>query len=151
MNATLSQAESVDPCFVVERRSIHDHCRYEEDIHKWIESEKMKRDLGEAAIRQWVRDHWDNYLRARWIEHLEGKCFWIELDRGDFGLLKRQIRDRHQLLEPIFEKIKKGQENLNVILWSNVEQKLPDPVREILLLLDCNGRRLKHRFDEPNS
>lgn len=148
MNA-LSANTGFDPCFVVERQSIHVHCRSEEEKHKWIESEKARYDLGEAAVRQWVRDHWDDYLRARWIEHLEGKCFWIELDHKDFGLLQRHIRDRHELFEPILEKLKKGQENLNVIVWSKDENKQFDPIERILIDLDCNSRRLRHRFDEP--
>nr|MBA3544497.1 hypothetical protein [Chthoniobacterales bacterium] len=48
--------------------------------HKWIESEKAGHDLGEAAIRRWVQFHWWGYLRARWLEHLQGKRFWFELD-----------------------------------------------------------------------
>src|SRR4051812_36825629 len=47
---------------------------------RWIESEKPGHDLGEAAIRRWVRCHWRGYLRARWLEHLQGKRFWVELD-----------------------------------------------------------------------
>ena len=49
--------------------------------HKWIQSEQAGRDPRDAAIRQWAQEHWWGYLRARWMEHLQGKYFWIELDR----------------------------------------------------------------------
>ena len=79
---------------------------------KWIESEKAGCDLGEAAIRKWVKDHWWGYLRARWIEHLQGKTFWMELDRGDFGLLQRRFQEKALLLDRILDRLKAGQENL---------------------------------------
>ncbi|MGL4419666.1 MAG: hypothetical protein ACRCZF_03280, partial [Gemmataceae bacterium] len=71
----------------VPRLSIYHDSQHEADKFKWIESEKAGFDLGETAIKRWVRDHWCVYLRAKWLEHLQGTCFWVELDRGDFGLL----------------------------------------------------------------
>ena len=85
---------------------------------KWIESEKAGCDLGEAAIRRWVQCHWWGYLRARWLEHLQGKRFWVELDRGDFGLLERRFHDNTLLLDRILDRLKAGQENLDIICWA---------------------------------
>src|SRR3954470_5989687 len=99
-------------------KSVHAACVEEEDRHKWIESEKAGYDLGESAIRRWVNDHWTGYLRARWVEHLQGKCFWIELDRGDYGLLQRKFEDQRQLLDAILDRLKSGKENLDVIVWA---------------------------------
>ena len=82
---------------------------------KWIESEKAGFDLGEAAIRRWVQCHWWGYLRARWLEHLQGKRFWVELDRGDFGLLQRKFVENSLLLDRILDRLKAGQENLDII------------------------------------
>jgi uncharacterized protein (DUF2249 family) len=130
------------------RRSVHLECQAEENKHRWIESEKAKQDLGEASVRQWVRDHWDNYLRARWIEHLEGKFYWIELDRDDFGLLQH-IPQQGELFETIVNKLKAGEENLTIINWWKNKGRCCEPVHEILELLDCNSRRLRHRFEEP--
>jgi hypothetical protein len=114
---------------------------------RWIESEKAGRDLGEAAIRRWVQCHWWGYLRARWLEHLQGKKFWVELDRGDFGLLQRKFHDNTLLLDRILDRIKAGQENLDIIHWA-LEWNIPmDPVLQILESLDINSRRLAHRFD----
>ena len=35
------------------------------DCYKWIESERAGYDLGEQAIRRWIKEHWSGYLRAR--------------------------------------------------------------------------------------
>lgn len=115
--------------------------------YKWIESEKAGRDLGEAAIRSWVRDHWWGYLRARWLEHLQGKRFWVELDRVDFGLLQREFKDSGLLLDRILDRLKSGKENLDVILWAQHWGIPIQPVLQILEALDINSCRLAHRFD----
>ena len=131
----------------VDRRSVYQDCEEEAARFKWIESEKAGRDLGESAIKRWVKDHWWGYLRARWLEHLQGNCFWIELDRGDFGLLQTQFQDRHEILDPILDKLKSGQENLDIICWAHTWGIAMEPVLEILEALDINSRRLAHRFD----
>jgi hypothetical protein len=131
----------------VQKCSIYEDCQHEEARHKWIESEKAGQDLGEGAVRQWVKQHWTGYLRARWLEHLQGGKFWIELDRGDYGLLAQRFQDRSLLLDRILDRLKTGQENLRVILWA-IDWHLPmGDVLEILTALDINSRRLSHRFD----
>ncbi len=127
--------------------SIYEDCQREAARHRWIESEKAGRDLGEVAVHHWVKQHWGGYLRARWLEHLQGKTFWIELDRGDFGLLRERFQDKALLLDRILDRLKNGQENLHVILWA-IDWNLPmADVLEILTALDINSRRLAHRFD----
>src|ERR1700741_4122325 len=108
--------------------------------YKWIESEKAGFDLGEAAIRRWVQFHWCGYLRARWLEHLQGTRFWVELDRGDFGLLQRRFQDSTLLLDRILDRLKAGQENLDIILWAQDWNIGMEPVFEILEALDINSR-----------
>ena len=113
---------------------------------KWIESEKAGRDLGDSAIRRWIQHHWWGYLRARWLEHLQGKRFWVELDRGDFGLLQRRFVDESLLLDRILDRLKEGKENLDIIVWAQEWGISIDPVLEILEALDINSRRLAARF-----
>src|SRR5690349_19601456 len=93
------------PYEAADRRSIYTDCENEAAIFKWIESEKAGRDLGEWAIKRWVQDHWCGYLRAKWLEHLQGKCFWIELDRGDYGLLLRAFQEQRALLDQILNRL----------------------------------------------
>jgi len=131
----------------MDKASVYTESEQEALKYKWIESEKAGKDLGEDAIRRWVKQHWWGYLRARWLEHLQGRCFWVELDRGDFGLLQREFHDNTLLLDRILDRLKSGQENLDIILWA-LNWGLPiTPVLQILEALDINSRRLAHRFD----
>jgi hypothetical protein len=131
----------------MDKSSVYSDCEQEALRYKWIESEKAGHDLGEDAIRLWVKRHWWGYLRARWLEHLQGKRFWVELDRGDFGLLQREFHDNTLLLDRILDRLKSGQENLDIIIWA-MNWGLPmTPVLQILEALDINSRRLSHRFD----
>jgi hypothetical protein len=131
----------------MQKCSVYEDCEREAERYKWIESEKAGYDLGEVAIRGWVKEHWSGYLRARWLEHLQGKTFWIELDRGDFGLLERAFQDRPLLLDRIIDRLKSGQENLNIILWAQDWRVPMEDTLAILEALDINSRRLAHRFE----
>ena len=131
----------------MEKSSVYTDGEQEALRFKWIESEKAGCDLGEAAIRRWVKCHWWGYLRARWLEHLQGKRFWVELDRGDFGLLQRRFHDNTLLLDRILDRLKAGQENLDIICWAQAWGIPIEPVLQILEALDINSRRLEHRFD----
>jgi hypothetical protein len=126
----------------MEQASLFADCEQEVQRFKWIESERAGRDLGESAIRKWIQQHWWGYLRARWLEHLEGRRFWKELDRGDFGLLQRRFHENELLLDRILDRLKAGQENLDIICWA-IDWGIPmQPVLEILETLDINSRRL---------
>lgn len=129
------------------KRSLYREVVEEENRHKWIESEKAGYDLGEKCVRQWVADHWNGYLRAKWVEHLQGKHFWVELDRGDFGLLQRRFSEQRELLDVILSQLAGGKENLDVIAWALANNISLEPVFEILEALDINSRRLSRWFD----
>src|SRR3989454_5525812 len=131
----------------MEKSSVYIDGEQEALRFKWIESEKAGHDLGEFAIRRWVQNHWWGYLRARWLEHLQGSRFWVELDRGDFGLLQRHFHDNTLLLDRILDRFKVGQENLDIIIWAMNWGMPMTPVLQILEALDINSRRLAHRFD----
>ena len=99
------------------RQSVHECCEEEAQRHKWIESEKAGRDLGNWAILCWIRYHWNGFLRARWLEHLQGRTFWYELDRDDYGLLQRAFRGS-AIIDEILHRLKAGKENLDVLNWA---------------------------------
>ena len=132
------------------RMSLHQCGEEEAQRFKWIESEKAGRDLGETAIRTWIRHHWNGFLRQRWLDHLQGKTFWIELDQGDFGLLQHAFR-ASPLIDPILEQFKDGRENLDIILWARTNHEPMSDVLEILETLDVNSRRIECRFDPRSS
>jgi hypothetical protein len=127
------------------RLSVHRIGEEEAQRYKWIESEKAGRDLGESAIRFWVREHWNGFLRARWLEHLQGRTFWIELDHNDYGLLQREFQDSG-LIDEILDMLKSGLENLNVLNWAIDSHLAMDEVLEILEMLDINSRRIECQF-----
>jgi hypothetical protein len=133
----------------VEKHSVYADSEREAERYKWIESEKAGCDLGEGAIRRWVKDHWCGYLRSRWLEHLQGRRFWVELDRGDFGLLQREFGSDQLLLDRILDRLKAGQENLDIICWARQFNIPAERVLDILEALDINSRRLAHRFESP--
>jgi hypothetical protein len=119
-------------------------------VFKWIESEKAGKDLGEDAIHRWVKEHWWGYLRARWVEHLHGRRFWVELDRNDYGLLQREFMDQEVLLDRILDRIKAGHENLDIILWAQTFGLPMEQVFYILERIDINSRRLACKFASGN-
>jgi hypothetical protein len=133
----------------MQKASVYAEGEQESLGHVWIESEKAGWDLGEAAVRRWVRRHWPGFVRARWLEHLQGKRFWIEMDRGDFGLLQRRFPEDALLVDRILDRLAAGQANLDILLWA-IDWGIPrDRVIAILEVLD-GGRRLAHRFDIPD-
>ena len=145
-----SSSLTISSLSVESRMSLHRCGEEEAQRYKWIESEKAGRDLGETAIRRWIGEHWNGFLRHRWLEHLQGKTFWIELDQGDFGLLRTAFQES-PLIDPIIDHLKHGRENLDVILWA-LKNRLPmNDVLEILLALDVNSRRIECRFDPRRS
>ena len=150
MNATLSMNASTDGPAAwtrpVATKSVYSDCIEEENRHKWIESEKAGRDLGEWAIRCWVREHWNGFLRGRWLEHLQGKTFWIELDHDDFGLLQHAFRDS-DLFDEILQQLIEGRENLDILVWALDSQQSMDEILEILEALDINSRRIECQFE----
>ena len=131
----------------VERFSVWTVSDQEAVDFKWIESEKAGHDLGEDAMRMWVRKHWWGFLRARWVEHLQGSRFWIELDQDDFGLVNREFPDHRSLLNDIVTQVKNGKENLDIIRWAEDRQIPVGPVLAILERLNINGHRIIHYFD----
>jgi len=127
------------------RLSVHESGIVEALRHKWIESEKAGRDLGESAIRNWVRQHWNGFLRARWLEHLEGRAFWVELDQDDHGLLQHAFLG-HPIIDEVLDRLKHGRENLDLIVWALDGGYDVDEVIRILEALDINSRRIECLF-----
>jgi hypothetical protein len=130
------------------RMSLHASAAIEAQRHKWIESQKAGRDLGEEAVRLWVREHWAGFLRTRWMEHLEGRVFWIELDRGNFGLLRKRSWDSG-VFDEILRRLQAGGENLDILCWCldrNLSVGQHGEVLEILEALDINGHRVEPCF-----
>jgi hypothetical protein len=131
--------------FPAVRQSVHECGILEALRYKWIESEKAGHDLGDGAIRTWVRRYWNGFLRARWLEHLEGRTFWVELDKDDYGLLRQGFLDS-PLLGEVLDRLKRGEENLDLINWALDDGHDLVELVEILEVLDINSRRIECQF-----
>lgn len=139
-----TMSETVRPSV---RHSVYEVGILEALRHKWIESERAGRDLGESAISNWVRNHWNGFLRARWLEHLEGHRFWVELDQDDFGLLQHEFLESPIMVE-VIRRLKSGHENLDLIQWAIVSAVDVEELFSILETLDMNSRRIECRFSQ---
>jgi hypothetical protein len=114
----------------------------EAERHKWIESQKHGRDLGQAAIRDWYRNYWNRFCRWRRMEHLQGTRRWREFGDDDFGHLHVLIVTGDLLVDRILDRVYAGQENLNIIDWA-LKWGLPmERVIRILAQLDVNRAHL---------
>jgi hypothetical protein len=133
----------------VEYCSLQDEARLEALRERWIRSQEAGCDMGEQVIRQWVKKHWAGFLRERWIEHMQGRRFWVELPREEFGLLKRRaVLDACHLLEEIIEQVRCGAENLDIIRWARQTKSTAEQLTifEILCLININAHRLECSF-----
>jgi transcriptional regulator with XRE-family HTH domain len=130
-------------------RFIHEEATVEALRERWIQGVNAGRDVGAAAIRDWIARHWNGFLRARWLEHLEGRTYWAEIDADDFGILARLFRGSPHL-EAVVAQLKAGGENLSILRWAH-DQGLPqdeiDDIMEILQEIDVNRIRIKHQLD----
>jgi hypothetical protein len=130
----------------VQKLSIYEDCVRVVRIHKWIESEKAGRDLGEEAVRCWIKKHWNGYLRSRWLEHLQGIRHWIELDQDDFGLLLTHF-GQLPLVAEIVEQLKNRGENLSIFVWGHKTGQDMEMVIKVLEVLKVNSRRIECTLD----
>lgn len=124
--------------------SVFDEARREALRHKWIESQKLGRDLGDVAIREWYRKHWPLYCRYRCMEHLQGRQRWREFGEDQFGhLYSFSLQAVDDLLtDRVLDRVYAGQENLTIINWA-LHWGLPiNRVLDILLRVDVNRSRL---------
>lgn len=131
----------------VEVHNVYRDCKEHAFKYKWIRSEEVGYDLGEAALADWGRQYWPKHSRLRWIEHIRGVRFWDKFDHKDFGLMVREILDDQQLLYEIVRQFESCRENLDVINWAMDQGINSDRVYRILLRLDINGKRLPYPID----
>lgn len=135
--------------------SLYEEGQREAERHKWIESQKCGKDLGQSALNDWYRRYWSIFCRLRCLEHLSGSRNWREFAPEDYGLIGKLIREQDLLLEMILDRAHAGKENLALIVWAH-EWGLPMPrVLYILEQLNLNRAQLAHdnppRFARPGT
>jgi hypothetical protein len=123
--------------------SIYEEALREAQRHKWIESQKHGRDLGEQAIRDWFRKHWRCYCRHRRLEHVRGRRRWAEFDDEPSSQIDAMITADDILVDRVLDRVYAGYENLDIINWA-IDWGLPtNRVVEILARLDVNRARFE--------
>jgi len=123
--------------------SLYEDALREAERHKWIESQKHGRDLGETAIREWFRVYWVLYCRSKRLEHVQGKRRWREFEQTAFGQLYSLIVAGDLLLDRILDRLDAGYENLDILLWA-LEWGLPiERIVSILEQIDVNRARIE--------
>lgn len=128
--------------YEVDEVSLYEEAHAEALRHKWIESQKHGRDLGESAIRDWYRRYWRLYCRCCRVEHIEGNRRWREFGDDDFGHLYFLIVQGDLLTDRVLDRIYAGHENLDIINWG-MDWGLPmNRLVDILIQIDVNRARL---------
>lgn len=134
---------------IVDCRSLKEDAWNEACAEKYYRSRDAGRDLGEQVIREWVRKHWEGFVRVRWLEHMCGVRKWIELDSEEFGMLRTTPVGLQPLLGDIIGRLICGAENLDILVWARC--KSPDERKSVSFLLNqinINSRHLRCYFSD---
>lgn len=115
--------------------------------HRWIESQKHGRDLGDYAIRDWYDRFWWTFLRYRHIEHVLGESQWEEFPHRSFAAVRPLLDGNDDVAVTIIDLYREGFENLDIINWSHRKGHGFDAVFECLLLINMNDARIDPRFN----
>ena len=99
--------------------SLREVARRHADEHRWLESERIGRDLGPVAYLQWRKRYWRTFCRWRYLEHLLGTCRYAEFPVQRYNTLRwhsdwtcdhvmefalrRLLRDDREQLELYYE------------------------------------------------
>jgi hypothetical protein len=118
---------------------VYDHGWQEAFRHKWIESEKHGRDLGQRAIDEWNQRHWTSFYRWCRLLHVTGRCCFHDFKREDFGRLTETDDDVAREVVRLFCV---GKENVEIYWCAHVCGWPRERVFHVLLSLDINGSRL---------
>jgi len=125
---------------MVETRSLFQSALVEAERHKYIESQKVGRDVGLPAIDDWHQRYWTLWLRHRWIEHLLGDVRYEEFAPDTFGVLRRDFGPS-PLLAEVIERVRYGAENIDVLIWASRERRDLSATMAMLTTMRINDIR----------
>ena len=119
--------------------SLYEAADVEADIHKWLVSEKLKRDAGLPAVTEWWAKHWPGFCRYRRIEHLLGTKKWREFEDDAFGRFYDLVLIGDSLVTAILDRVADGWENLQFMIWADDCGHPRHRVLEILEVVNINA------------
>ena len=138
--------ETVELCATAEvppPKDLHQAALEEAERHKWILGVKLGRDPGNAALKEWFRDHWLPWCRTKRLEHVEGQQHWNAFAENEFGQVLGLIQAEDLLLDRILDRMEHGSDNLEIINWALAWGLDMDRVHDFLLMIDINRARLE--------
>lgn len=115
--------------------------------HRWIESQKRGRDIGNEGFLEWYDRFWWNFLRHRHLEHLLGEYRWREFESSSFGILASLLESEDLLAVEIVDQYRQGCENLDILNWAFRNRVSLPAVRARLTLINMNDARIDPRFN----
>ncbi|NQV29224.1 MAG: hypothetical protein HQ518_33130 [Rhodopirellula sp.] len=127
--------------------SLYEAAFEEARCHRWIESQKRGRDLGNDGFFEWYDRFWWNFLRYRHLEHLLGEYRWQEFAAESFGVLAPLLDSQDALAIEIVDQYRQGCENLDILNWALRKCLCLAEVRECLTLINMNDARIDPQFN----
>jgi hypothetical protein len=119
--------------------SLYEAADVEADRHKWLVSEKLKRDAGPPAVNEWWAKHWPGFCRYRRIEHLLGTKKWREFEDDAYGRFYDAMLIGDPLVTAILDRVAEGWENLQFMKWAHDCGHPRKRVLEILEVVNINA------------
>jgi len=127
----------------VQTQSLQSAAWEEAHKHKWCEGERLGRDPGDAALKEWFRKHWLPFCRSKRLEHVEGQQKWDAFAEEEFGQVYQLLVEGDLLLDRILDRMENGFDNFEIINWALDWQLDMERVLELLLMIDINRARLE--------
>jgi len=148
---TITVAEPLAAALKKPPKNLRSAALKEAHDYKWYEGERLGRDPGNAALKEWFRKHWLPFCRTKRLEHVEGQEHWDAFAADEFGQVYAMIVSGDLLLDRILDRMEHGLDNLEVILWALDWGIDMERVHELLLMIDINRARLEPLFDDMNA
>jgi len=127
-----------------EKHSIMYHAAADYAAKKHLDWERLSYNVDQTVSEDWRRRFWRLWFRYRWVEHVIGEKFWIEMGPERFGILKQGRQHNPVLVSRVADRLMydAGLENLNIILWASDWGLDLDEVVAILKRININDVRV---------
>jgi hypothetical protein len=136
----------------VEAHSIMYHAAADHAAEKHLDWERLSYDVEETYSEHWRRRFWRLWFRCRWVEHIRGDKYWIEMGEENFAALRKGRTINPLLVERVADRLIVGWENLGIILWATDWGLDIDDVIDVLKKINVNhvtvgGHTIEHIWE----
>jgi hypothetical protein len=141
--AVVSFAEPYASALTAQPQDLHSAALQEARNYRWYEGERLGRDPGDSALKEWFRRHWLPFCRAKRLEHVEGQQKWDAFAEDEFGQVYHLLVAGDLLLDRILDRMEHGSDNFEIINWALDWRLDMERVLDLLLMIDINRARLE--------